>query len=122
MLSRWQLPFRYAVYLLYWYKSTNTDTRGAPDSRPLSPTKASARSRARLAWRDGGRPGTHFTCFTGTKVQILTLQLVAQGLREGPATQKLFLLQAAMLQVKKNFCSRKNAQITFLCQYKSTDT
>ena len=71
--------------------------------------------------------GTQITCFTGTKVQILTLQLVAQGLHEGPATQKLFLLQAAMLQV--NFFSetkmgKKCSRLLFLSvqQYKSTDT
>jgi hypothetical protein len=34
---------RYSVYSLYWYKSANTDAEGADK-------------------------GTHFTCFTGTKV------------------------------------------------------
>jgi hypothetical protein len=41
----------YSVYLLYWYKSTNTDVKGRADCLP---------------------PGTQFTCFTSTKLQILT--------------------------------------------------
>jgi hypothetical protein len=39
--------------LIYWYTSTNTDAAA-------------------------GGAGTQFACFTGTKVQILTLQRVAQ--------------------------------------------
>ncbi len=47
------------VYLLYWYKS-----RGGVYVRRLY---------ARHACRQGGQaPGTTFTCFTGTKVQIMT--------------------------------------------------
>ncbi len=42
---------RYSVYLLYWYKSANTDATS-------------------FCWRSAA--GTHFTCFTGTRVQILT--------------------------------------------------
>jgi hypothetical protein len=49
--------WRYSVYLLYWYKSTNTD--------------AAARRRLPRTFNCGG---TQFTCFTGTKVQILTQQ------------------------------------------------
>jgi hypothetical protein len=51
------LLYWYSVYLLYWYKSTNTDAAAV----------------RRL-------PGTSFTCFTGTKVQILTLQHACQYL------------------------------------------
>jgi hypothetical protein len=43
---------RYSVYLLYWYKSTGAD--------------------AYLS-RASGR-GAQFSCFTGTKVQVLTLK------------------------------------------------
>jgi hypothetical protein len=53
---------RYSVYLLYWYKSTHTD-----------------------AARGGAATGTQFTSFTGTKVQILTLQDQAQQ-QEAAAT------------------------------------
>ena len=42
---------RYSVYLLYWYESANTDATS-------------------FCWRSAA--GTHFTCFTGTRVQILT--------------------------------------------------
>jgi hypothetical protein len=55
----------YSVHLLYWYKSTNTD------AALLSVfVVASVRhgSRVRVALRH-----TQFTCFTGTKVHILTL-------------------------------------------------
>ena len=53
-------PCRYAVYLLFWYKSTYTD------SEDLSPEEG------------GGCAGTQFTCFTSTKVQILTPKLIYQ--------------------------------------------
>ena len=64
-------PARYSVYLLYWYcrcsvyllyryNSTNTDAEGAFSVRRL--------------------PGTQFTCFTGTKVQILTQKDACQYL------------------------------------------
>jgi hypothetical protein len=47
---------RYSVYLLYWYKSTNSD--------------AAARRRKLRS----GRTGTQFTCFTGTNVLALRVQ------------------------------------------------
>jgi hypothetical protein len=53
--------FRYSVYLLYWYKSTNTDTE--------SSDKPNITYCNRL-W------GHQFTCFTGTKVQTLTQKAV----------------------------------------------
>ena len=49
-----QLP-RYSVYWLYWYKSTDTDATRLESGA------------------HGSSAGTQFTCFTGTKVQILTL-------------------------------------------------
>jgi hypothetical protein len=50
-------PRRYSLYLLYWYKSANTDAAAAQDALIVS-------------IKD------QFTCFTGTKVQILTLLLL----------------------------------------------
>jgi hypothetical protein len=49
---RLQFLARHSVYLLDWCKSTNSDAADASSSSP----------------------STQFTCFTGTKVQILTLQ------------------------------------------------
>jgi hypothetical protein len=62
-----------ALYLLYWYKSTNTDAagthftcymqmqlRGAVNDRRIPPAPQALAA------------GTHFTCYTGTRVQILT--------------------------------------------------
>jgi hypothetical protein len=43
---------RYSVCLLYWYTSTNTDAEGPSAHHTCL--------------------GTQFTCFTGTKVQIMT--------------------------------------------------
>ena len=51
----------HSLYLLYWYESTNTDAEGA----------------AEMALRF-----THFTCFTGTKVPILTQKALLQGAAE----------------------------------------
>jgi acyl-CoA reductase-like NAD-dependent aldehyde dehydrogenase len=54
-------------FLLYWYISTDSDAEGAA---------------ARAAWHSGGDPALQFSCFTGTKVQILTqkaLQRVPLG-------------------------------------------
>jgi hypothetical protein len=45
---------RYSVYLLYWYKRTNTDAGGHNKQPPFACLS------------------TQFTCFTGTNVQILT--------------------------------------------------
>ena len=58
-LNRGVRCFRYSVYLLlYWYKKTNS---GAATCRVAS---------APLS-------GTQFTCFLGTKVQILTQKALA---------------------------------------------
>jgi hypothetical protein len=57
-LNRGVRCFRYSVYLLYWYKSTNSDAATCRvASAPLS--------------------GTQFTSFLGTKVQILTQKALA---------------------------------------------
>jgi hypothetical protein len=50
---------RCSVYLLYWYKSTNTDVLR------LRLRQLQYRPKRQLT-------GTQFTCFTGTKVRILT--------------------------------------------------
>jgi hypothetical protein len=50
---------RYSVYLLYWYKSTNSDAAAAVAFLP-----------------NGAFLASEFTCFAGTKVQILTLMLL----------------------------------------------
>jgi hypothetical protein len=51
--------------LLYKYKSTDTDAEGGA-SGPRGPERCIKT----------GDNGTHFTCFTGTKVQILTQKAV----------------------------------------------
>ncbi len=53
------------ILMLYWYKRTNTDADAwlkGPRSKPAKPAKNQDAS---------ALIGTHFTCFTGTKVQIL---------------------------------------------------
>jgi hypothetical protein len=52
---------RYSVYLLNWYKSTNTDAAGACRS-------AACRGADGVSQRV--RQGAPFTCFTSTKVKI----------------------------------------------------
>jgi hypothetical protein len=77
--ARWRILARYSIYWLYWYKSTNADAEGAV---------LLGYWQAWFAWSAlfsfGGGPcvlaGTQFTCFTGTKVQILTLQAPQQTL------------------------------------------
>ncbi len=54
------------VYLLYWYKSTNTDTQ------PPCPQQQQARN-------------AEFTCFTGTKAHILTQLLSVYAIRSTSA-------------------------------------
>ena len=83
-VSRARLP----LYLLYWYKSTNTDAKGGA-ARPtcvhldlsnnyLYEMDPSIMTFVSLSYLDVSYnrlkelPGTQFTCFTGTKVQILT--------------------------------------------------
>jgi hypothetical protein len=65
---------RYSVYLFYWYKSTDT-ARSSGARRP--PQRCSS--------------GTQFTCFTGTKVQMLRV-LQKQGCRLSFAQEVLSLL------------------------------
>jgi hypothetical protein len=77
---------RCSVYLLYWYKSTNTDVArlpttslaASPSSRKLWLATTASRSRALRQAR------AQFTSFTGTKVRILT--------RQGCARRALSLL------------------------------
>jgi hypothetical protein len=57
---------RYSVYLLYWYKSTNTDR--LPRLESFSDAMTVGDIYASVA--DG--EGAQFTCFISTKVQILT--------------------------------------------------
>ena len=57
-------PCRYSVYLLYGYKSTNTDAEGA-----AALTNSGARSTRSFT---SSHFSTQFTRFTGTKEQILT--------------------------------------------------
>jgi hypothetical protein len=60
-----------SVYLLYWYNSTRfTGTKSMPKSK-----------QERLGFQDVvNNFGTQFTCFTGTKVQILTLLRFSVGI------------------------------------------
>ncbi len=64
---------RYSVYLLYWYKSTNTDADG------------------------GAVRGSRFWCtilyFTGTKVRILTQKAVQRADRVSGAPYCTLLVQ-----------------------------
>ncbi len=70
----------YSVYLLYWYKSTNTDRSFPPQQNKAGGVLSllallvqkykygqKLSSAAEQSWR-----GAQFTCFTGTKVQMLT--------------------------------------------------
>jgi hypothetical protein len=59
--------------LLYWYKSTTADTEG----------------------EGGAGGGTQFTCFTGTKVQLLTL-------RERAGQEEVLSLLALLVQKYKS--------------------
>ena len=95
-------PAQGTNYLLYWYCSTNTDSRrclvyrrrrccarcttSAPCSfarrsprAHISATQTETRSRSVVS----ASAGTQFTCFTGTKVHILT----QKALRRAPAAQ-----------------------------------
>jgi hypothetical protein len=63
---------RYALYLLYWYKSA-CFTRGAALARGGARACCGLLFATRLSvLQKGARRYTHFTCFTGTKVPILT--------------------------------------------------
>jgi hypothetical protein len=73
--------------LLYWYKSTNTDAEGVSGL-------------AQVARRC--RFGTQFTCFTGTKVQILTQKALVDHLwAASPAELVLLSLLALLVQQYK---------------------
>ena len=67
---------RYSAYLLYWYKSTNTDAEGAADRVLPAAQDAFQSGCARLFARDAHAQthdkGSQITCFTGKKLQILT--------------------------------------------------
>jgi ferric iron reductase protein FhuF len=66
----------YSVYLLYWYTSTNTDAEGGGVLSLL----------ALLVQTDSPGRYTRFTCFTGTQVLALLVQILTQtGEREATA-------------------------------------
>jgi hypothetical protein len=62
----------HSIYLLYWYKGTNPDA------------EHSAGSHRRRRSRD---LSYIFTCFTGTKVQILTLSTTAAAATDAAADE-----------------------------------
>jgi hypothetical protein len=73
----------YSVYLLYWYKSTNTDAAAAVAFSPNGAFLASG-----SGWLKS--EGPHFTCFPGTKVQIqATVQPSLQWLVEKASDVRL---------------------------------
>jgi hypothetical protein len=57
------------VYLLYWYKGTNTDAEGAAGALGQEREEARGQDQVRVR-RNIHHP--YFACFTGTHVQILT--------------------------------------------------
>ena len=83
-------PARYSVYLLYWYKSTNTEVLPRSRRQSLAAPQGRARQGEQqvysfylLYWYKSANTdatgerlsaGTQFTCFASTKVQILTQQ------------------------------------------------
>jgi hypothetical protein len=66
------MSVRYSVYLLYWYKCTNTDALHPPAvcRNPNAGGWGHSSAPGRTPPRGGA--GTQFACFTSTKVQILT--------------------------------------------------
>jgi hypothetical protein len=58
----------YSVYLLFWYKSTHKSTN-TDAARRITDIRRGTRHNL---------VSTQFTCFTGTKVQILTLRAASQ--------------------------------------------
>jgi hypothetical protein len=64
-LEFWNGHEVYLLYWLYWYTSTNTDA-----AQTVLQQAAAGAGVPREA--DGAGLTTHFTCFTSTKVQILT--------------------------------------------------
>ena len=64
--TRAQLLSNNRLYVLYWHKSTNTDAAHL--------LRALHQIRETLGRARGSRATAGFTCFIGTKVQILTLR------------------------------------------------
>jgi hypothetical protein len=101
----------YTLYLLYWYKSTDTDGETMPDNGGgawytlyllywytlyllygclVHTLLALLVERCRTT---EGVLGTHFTCFTGTKVQILTVKTLLAEVQANAATVQLQLAE-----------------------------
>ncbi len=80
----------FTKYLLYWYKSTNTDA-----ARCIADMLLQAGDEILVLAEDDDsytcNDGTHFTCFTGTKVHILTL-------RSEQAPPRVLILLALLVQ------------------------
>ena len=74
---------RYSVYLLYWHKSTTTDAEGAGRLQGLRSGEVPRASRSILC------RCTQFTCFTSTKVQILTPEELRRVVHELPVRREL---------------------------------
>jgi len=66
-LARLFARFFYSLNLLYWYKSTKTDAKGAACEPPAQPERVRRCCARRFTSR--------FTCFTSTQGQILTLNI-----------------------------------------------
>ena len=85
------LAARYALYLLYWYKSTNTDAesgaRRAVGGAVEAEEEGREERRRREEEEEKGVTGLllqvnpKFNCFNSTKVQILTLTHLPGGHR-----------------------------------------
>jgi hypothetical protein len=98
---------RYSVYLLYWYKSTNTDTQKREPARELSVSNSTCFT------------GTKVTCFTGTKVQILTRRSGSQRESCLCATQLALLVQkllALLVQQYKYWRAEAGASAKVVCK------
>jgi hypothetical protein len=70
---------RYSVYLLYWYKSTNTDAAQMQKGRGHTLGGWGAK---KCVERPQIQKGTQVPCFTDTKVQILTLYMYICRLKQ----------------------------------------
>ncbi len=73
------------IYLLYWYKSANTDAAACTQDLEVAWTIDN------VEWSDFVKPGTHLTCFTSTitstKVQILTPEELSAGGADGAGSE-----------------------------------
>ena len=86
------LAARYAHYLFYWYESANTDVEGGArrvgGGAAVGEVEGREERRRREEEEEKGVKGLllqvnpKFTCFTSTKVQILTLTRLPGGHRE----------------------------------------